>query len=1108
MTFPLNYVTPDSLSNGDCMDKFDSATRWAGTFPVRVGGHTVIPSKPGEKTPGILSYKEYTGSGSRAPTNSEVVSWREQARREGGEPLLLCDHPTDPSRSLAVVDVDDPAYFPVFEAAMATYGVDASAAMIVTTGRDGGGRHYYFRREPMEALAYSQANGARAFLDRMGHSPVDLKGVRSYVVCPGATHKSGRVYEATVNGQPVPSLAEVVASLPVMPLKVWQAMKAPSAFLVTDESPSGAELGTFSFDDYAPAAQAAYGKVSDSGWSTVWRPTSHPAYSVFSPLVGRKTSLYVDPATGEVGTGDSPTGRLVSRNARGELVVTDWALMVHTIFTDKERAGDSPKISEGSKQRRDPLSPPKGLSWGGWGTRMLPLEAAPIRKGGKPYIRGGFCSPVEVWQAGKGTGKTEAANRKVREVTAFGNRAVVVVPSQALSREASRRFGLPNYQDLKGRIRGSVSVCGPSFHRVDLLGDMNSEGVFALDDGGGAPTIDILIYDECEQLFSQLRSTLYTSAEAARAYNHHIEAIKSAKQVLFLDADAGPETEAVILSAGREDQASWRVGPGDPERDLSPILGGKKAHFKMIQDRVKSDMRIAVACSSKNDALDLAHLVGKGTPEAGVLCIVGGEDHDPKLAARVKAECPGVVIHNASGGQGLGGLLTESNLKKFALLIYTPVIGTGVSIDAENTFWEVHGLTSANVGDGRMFLQMIHRVRNPMNRTVYVSGTLQKAPPEWKMDPEEIAKRALRNATLQKDTITAGKRKVGKEVSTEAPYELSQTSRGVFRLSCIGEASSNANGAGWVFRWLFGDKIDKGADRPATEEEKMIGKEVRKIREERHEAEALEIAGVNPSSLVGVDPEADTTPGHVKRAMSLCRVFGGAYELADLPRRKEIARADRTGDLRKRARRFALALATYDNAGLEALVGMAEKELETATPDRVMNPVLEGSLLRKVSKMLGIDLKNPAAVRLSVEAVHAVVAYAKDNRSLFDAVGVAIPSDVDARPVPLVSELLSRIGLSLDIKKLRGGEGANKTHKRVYTINEASHAEMLELSREYLNRFLGKESPEPGTRGRAIAFGAGASDEVLGRTGDSYIPTPPPPSRITGTPPEGVVGAL
>jgi len=82
----------------------------------------------------------------------------------------------------------------------------------VTTGRVGGGRHLYYRRDPEARL-----RGSRTKLSTVG---CDYKAYNGYVVAPGSVHRSGVTYKAYLNGvevDPTTLTADIFASLPVLP---------------------------------------------------------------------------------------------------------------------------------------------------------------------------------------------------------------------------------------------------------------------------------------------------------------------------------------------------------------------------------------------------------------------------------------------------------------------------------------------------------------------------------------------------------------------------------------------------------------------------------------------------------------------------------------------------------------------------------------------------------------------------------------------------------------------------------------------------------------------------------------------------------------------------
>lgn len=82
----------------------------------------------------------------------------------------------------------------------------------VSTGREGGGRHFYYLRDPKNLT-----RGSRTGLSTVG---CDFKGHNGYVVAAGSVHASGLVYKAYWMGQeiaPDSITEEMIASLPVLP---------------------------------------------------------------------------------------------------------------------------------------------------------------------------------------------------------------------------------------------------------------------------------------------------------------------------------------------------------------------------------------------------------------------------------------------------------------------------------------------------------------------------------------------------------------------------------------------------------------------------------------------------------------------------------------------------------------------------------------------------------------------------------------------------------------------------------------------------------------------------------------------------------------------------
>jgi hypothetical protein len=94
--------------------------------------------------------------------------------------------------NLLVVDEDQPGGLELYAD---TIGVTVPRTYTVRTGREGGGRHYYFQ---MPEERHGDSNGA---LNEFG---CDVRGDGGYVVAAGSKHQSGQLYTVEVDTDPAP----------------------------------------------------------------------------------------------------------------------------------------------------------------------------------------------------------------------------------------------------------------------------------------------------------------------------------------------------------------------------------------------------------------------------------------------------------------------------------------------------------------------------------------------------------------------------------------------------------------------------------------------------------------------------------------------------------------------------------------------------------------------------------------------------------------------------------------------------------------------------------------------------------------------------------------
>lgn len=120
-----------------------------------------------------------------------IASWRD----------LTEDVPTEPGDNIGlklvdafVIDIDGPEGEAVWKGILDSRKANEPETRVVTTGREGGGRHLYFWQPKHRKFGCGKPWGPG----------IDLKGIGGYVVAEGSLHVSGRVYKS--NGRDIVGL--------------------------------------------------------------------------------------------------------------------------------------------------------------------------------------------------------------------------------------------------------------------------------------------------------------------------------------------------------------------------------------------------------------------------------------------------------------------------------------------------------------------------------------------------------------------------------------------------------------------------------------------------------------------------------------------------------------------------------------------------------------------------------------------------------------------------------------------------------------------------------------------------------------------------------------
>jgi len=197
-TFVLDNFDPGVIANMTVgpVPRLDSRYGKAAVQWERLG-FAVVPGRAGgEKSPACKFALYCPGDDDihvRGIRPDDITHHEAEAAPDAN-PLIILDSGTQGVR-FVVIDVDEPG---VEAWVKEQYG---NTPLSVSTGREGGGVHLYYRAP--EGVHVPQANGVigpdESFDPETGRTPIDINGKRSYVVAPGAVHKSGVEYLCSVD---------------------------------------------------------------------------------------------------------------------------------------------------------------------------------------------------------------------------------------------------------------------------------------------------------------------------------------------------------------------------------------------------------------------------------------------------------------------------------------------------------------------------------------------------------------------------------------------------------------------------------------------------------------------------------------------------------------------------------------------------------------------------------------------------------------------------------------------------------------------------------------------------------------------------------------------
>ena len=273
-----------------------------------------------------------------------------------------------------------------------------------------------------------------------------------------------------------------------------------------------------------------------------------------------------------------------------------------------------------------------------------------------------------VLKSGQGTGKTEALVRLIEEARRRGERVLILTHRRELARSLAARLGARCYLDDKGRLviaeGGALVLCVDSLKRLVMGGRI-----------GESFGPNLVIVDESEQVARHLFGATVGDKLSVVA-GDLFKVLKRAARVVCADADAGVMTQRLLVECAGRTQGllnvtntwqGWGFNLNGSQRVLLLKDQSNDGRLMLIDAVVEAVAKLGdgqtvlVACTSKTQANEIEKILHMNGCGDGVL-VVTSATKDTSAARAFLADPNGCLPR---------------------VLIYSPTIGTGVSIDRE-----------------------------------------------------------------------------------------------------------------------------------------------------------------------------------------------------------------------------------------------------------------------------------------------------------------------------------------------------------------------------------------------------------------------------------------
>jgi len=582
---------------------------------------------------------------------------------------------------------------------------------------------------------------------------------------------------------------------------------------------------------------------------------------------------------------------------------------------------------------------------------------------------------IVVIRAAKGTGKTQW----LAEAAKCYNRVLSVGHRVSLVRQSAARLNLtPYYED--GKWITNAPRVATTIHSLDKIET-------------DAP-YDLVIVDEIEQVLKAIVNDRNLKSRKVSAVGALMEHLRKARLIILADADVG-EATLTFINTAFPDQPIAYVENEYAHRAIDHLVllpSPEDVLQKSLEWYETNAWKIALACNTRADA-DRAELFYRQfLPDARIL----------KITSETSENNNETLEH------------INNILRDVDVFIYSPSVGTGVSIDVGG--FALFGIARNGVGVGDVddFRQQLGRIRNPLEReiNVYVETKRMNEP----TSPE--AYRDLAKLRELEDDFRISRANGAAEPATE-------WDRVYLDLYCVVKAKTAAQKNAFFDNFVGayaaeGVEVWDDRDKPnlPTDRRRELAKSLREQREAQERARAERIANA-------------PAPDDAKTA----------EEKRDAERKVELEERygiDVDADLVLDDERGAYGAAQRFASVEDAEIAKALDEIETTrrfSADR-NRFALFAAWFTALIAALRMKIEEGAEIAITEEFIDLV----DRNRLLIQAaLGVKVRSDFRQKPMSFVGALFARIGVGIEGKQQRI-EGGKRV--RVYRLVNVDRARL------------------------------------------------------------------